>query len=114
RQASANRQNAKRSTGPRTTEGKVASRANALRSGLWAILPAPIIHGDLAEDPAEVQAFIASMVLSFAPRDVAEEMQAARIATCYLKMRRANTMEGQLLSGPLLNHDGRPVDVALP
>lgn len=114
RKARANAENAKRSTGPRTAEGKATSRMNAFRSGLWAILPDPIVHGDLAEDPAEVQAFITATAQAFEPRDIAEEMQATRIATCYLKMRRASAMEGHLLSGPLMNHDGRPVDMTRP
>src|SRR5258707_261267 len=47
KQIEANRLNAQHSTGPRTTEGKSASRLNALKHGLFAA--DPVIPG---EDPA--------------------------------------------------------------
>ncbi|MBI1895265.1 MAG: hypothetical protein HYS04_01825, partial [Acidobacteria bacterium] len=46
RQLAANRRNAQSSTGPRTLEGKAASRFNALRHGLAA--ECPVIPGENA------------------------------------------------------------------
>jgi hypothetical protein len=114
RKATANAQNAKRSTGPRTAAGKATTRTNALRSGLWAMLPEPIGQGDLAEDPLAIELFISETALAFRPRDNVEEMQATRIATCYLKMRRANSMEARVLSGPLMTDEGKSVDATRP
>src|SRR3979490_705097 len=44
KQIEANRLNAKKSTGPRTAEGKAAVRLNALKHGLFAL--DPIIEGE--------------------------------------------------------------------
>ena len=49
----ANRQNALKSTGPRSAEGKAVSRFNALKTGIDA--KAQVIPG---ENPAELQALI--------------------------------------------------------
>jgi len=54
KQSEANRQNAQHSTGPRTQEGKAASRFNALKSGIDS--QAQIITG---EDPANLDALVA-------------------------------------------------------
>jgi hypothetical protein len=54
KQIDANRQNAQRSTGPRTPAGKAASRFNALKSGIDA--QAQVIPG---EDPAQLEALLA-------------------------------------------------------
>ena len=53
-QIAANRQNAQRSTGPRSLEGKAASRFNALQSGIDA--QSEVIPG---ENPAQLQALLA-------------------------------------------------------
>ena len=53
KQIDANRQNAQRSSGPRSPEGKAASRFNALKSGIDA--QAQVIPG---EDPAQLEALI--------------------------------------------------------
>jgi len=53
-QINANRQNAQRSTGPRSPEGKAVSRFNALKSGIDA--QAQVIPG---EDPAGLEALVA-------------------------------------------------------
>ena len=51
KQIDANRRNAQRSTGPRTPEGKAATRFNALKSGIDA--QAQVISG---EHPAQLEA----------------------------------------------------------
>jgi hypothetical protein len=53
-QTEANRQNAQKSTGPRSAEGKAASRFNALKSGIDA--QAQVIPG---EDPGQLEVLVA-------------------------------------------------------
>jgi hypothetical protein len=62
KQIEANRRNAQRSTGPRTEEGKAASRMNALKNGLYA--NSPVIPG---EDPALFEALSRSYYERFNP-----------------------------------------------
>jgi len=62
-QFAANRANAKKSTGPRSVEGKAASRFNALKHGIDAqsiVLP--------NEDPAEYEALSRDYHQSIRPR----------------------------------------------
>ena len=58
-QLAANRRNAGASTGPRTAEGKAASRWNALKHGALAqaVIPPPLdINLSLADSPAQMEA----------------------------------------------------------
>jgi hypothetical protein len=114
RKAKANAENAQRSTGPRTVEGKAKSRGNALRCGLYTSMPFPIMQGDLAEDPVAIENTVSAIVAGLAPRDYLEDLQATRVANCYLKGTRANAMEAQVLSGPLMTADGKSVDDTQP
>lgn len=114
RKATANAQNAKRSTGPRTAEGRATSRMNAVRSGLYTTMPFPILQGDLAEDPIAVQDTVSAIVAGLCPRDFLEQLQAIRVANCYVKSGRANAMEAQVLSGPLMTDEGKSVDSVQP
>src|SRR5580700_8612597 len=54
KQTAANRMNSQKSTGPRTTEGKAASRFNALKHGIFATTQ--IMFDESAEDLAELAA----------------------------------------------------------
>src|SRR5580658_10476281 len=54
KQTAANRMNSQKSTGPRTTEGKAASRYNALKHGIYATTQ--IMFDEKAEDLAELAA----------------------------------------------------------
>ena len=62
KQITANRENAQKSTGPRTEEGKSITRLNALQHGLFAT--DPVIPG---EDPAHFEALRASHYDRFHP-----------------------------------------------
>ena len=62
KQIAANRLNAQRSSGPRSPQGKAASRANSLKTGLYA--RSQIIAG---EDPAELRALADQYFLSWEP-----------------------------------------------
>src|ERR1700684_879106 len=54
KQTAANRMNSQKSTGPRTTEGKAASRFNAVKHGIFATTQ--IMFDEKAEDLAELAA----------------------------------------------------------
>jgi hypothetical protein len=93
KQIEANRRNAQKSTGPRTEEGKAASRFNATTHGLKArhfALP----H----EDVDEVQSFLDAIVEAIAPRDAMEAEMACEIARLSWKLRRAERYEHAVLS----------------
>ena len=60
----ANRQNAARSTGPKTPEGKAASSRNATRHGLTGVF-----HVLPHEDPAEFEQLAAAVRDEFRPRN---------------------------------------------
>ena|SRR2546425_24097 len=67
-QIEANRQNARRSTGPRTPEGKRKSSTNAIKHGLSAqniVVP----RGDCRESAAEFVAFRAELYKMLKPRE---------------------------------------------
>jgi hypothetical protein len=80
KQAQARRQNAKRSTGPKTEKGKEVSRANALKHGVWARTIPVIETGPLSEDRAEIDEFRTAIFEELDPQTVLEEISATRIA----------------------------------
>ena len=87
----ANRENAKKSTGPRTAEGKEASSRNGLLHGLCAekhILP--------GEDPDEFLLLVGNLVDRFRPGGIAEEKLVLRIAAGQWRLDRAHNMEAAL------------------
>lgn len=84
----ANRANAKKSTGPRTEEGKAASKKNSLRHGLTA----KTVVLDV-EDPAEYQAFRSHVIASFAPAPGAEQLLAEELADSLWRLKRAQRIE---------------------
>jgi len=92
-QIEANRRNAQESTGPRTPEGKAASRLNALRHGLAA--KQVIVLGEKAED---FEAFHAEMHAALDPADALEEQLAERIVLCAWRLRRACRAEAGVVA----------------
>jgi hypothetical protein len=80
----ANRQNAMKSTGPRTAAGKAAAGANAIAHGLRSA--APVIPG---EDPADWEAYRAGVVAALAPAGTLEAELADRVASLSWRLRRA-------------------------
>src|SRR5262249_53435900 len=89
RQRLANRQNALRSTGPRTTAGKALVRFNAIRHGLRA---ASVVVPGL-ESPAEWEQFRAGVIASIAPAGLLEETLADRAAGLLWRLRRVERFE---------------------
>ena len=96
-QLRANRQNAKRSTGPRTVQGKARSAANSVKHGIYATKAAAILSGPYPEDPDEIADQMQAIIDALAPRDALEEGIASEFALISLKERRLATFEdGQL------------------
>jgi hypothetical protein len=92
RQLEANRDNAQRSTGPRTNEGKRVSRRNALRHGLAAETVIEIL-----EDPEDYKAFEAKIIADYHARTAVERELVLRLASLLWRIRRATAIETDLL-----------------
>lgn len=95
RQVAANRQNAQKSTGPRTCAGKRRSRRNALRHGLTAETVL-----EQFEDPAEYRAFEKAVIADLAPATTIERALVLRLASLLWRLKRATTMETGLFAHP--------------
>lgn len=93
RQITANRHNAKCSTGPRTVYGKRRSRRNAIRHGLTA---ETII--DVLEDPAAYKAFQRAIHNDYHPRSNFELQLVAQLVSLLWRLRRAVSIESGLLN----------------
>jgi len=92
RQIAANRLNSKKSTGPKTDQGKRSSRRNAIRHGLIAETTIDVI-----EDPADYEAFEEAIKRGYNPRTGVEYELLARIASLLWRLRRATAIESGLL-----------------
>jgi hypothetical protein len=91
RQWQTNRENAQKSTGPRTDEGKRRSRRNAVRHGLTA---ETVIDG--LEDAEDYSAFEAAIIADDAHNAVEHEL-VLRLASLLWRIRRATGIETDLL-----------------
>ena len=89
-QIQANRTNARKSTGPRTAEGKEKASQNALKHGLRA--RQAVIPG---EDPAEFEAHREEMLAELAPVGAVQTMLAERIVHLSWRLRRAERFENE-------------------
>ena len=88
KRVAANRQNAKKSTGPRTIDGKERARLNAVTHGLTAqtaVLP--------GEDPGELEALGKSLMRQLRPRGVVQRIIAERVVSLAWKLRRVARAE---------------------
>jgi hypothetical protein len=88
KQIAANRQNASKSTGPRTDEGKYRSRCNSVRHGL----SAETVIGKL-EDVEDYKAFEASITADYDVQSAVERELVLRLAGLLWRLRRATTIE---------------------
>jgi hypothetical protein len=91
KQIAANRANARKSTGPRSVEGKSISSRNALKSGIDA--QSQIIRG---EDPAALQSLTEQYMRDFDPRSAAERALIDILIDCEWILRRLRKAEAQL------------------
>ena len=88
RQARANNENSKKSTGAKTHTGKAAVARNALKHGLRA--KEVVIQG---EDPDEFKAFSEALYEQIGPEGALERHLADRVASCLWRLRRADKLE---------------------
>jgi len=88
RQIEANRRNALKSTGPRSEQGKQASRCNAVRHGLTA----ETVIGAL-EDAEDYKAFEAAITADYDAQSAVERELVLRLASLLWRLRRATTIE---------------------
>ena len=92
-QIKANRNNAKRSTGPRTEEGKTRSAKNALKHGLLArdtVMP--------GEDPADFDRQLCALEADIQPANSLEFELVRQIADAQWRMRRLTRLETGFLA----------------
>jgi hypothetical protein len=88
RQIYANRHNARKSTGPRTEEGKQRSRCNAVRHGLTTETVIAAL-----EDSEDYRAFEATIVADYDAQSAVERELVLRLANLLWRLRRATTIE---------------------
>jgi hypothetical protein len=88
----ANRRNALKSTGPQSTNGKYASRRNALRHGFTAeTVIEPL------ENLAAYRQFEAAILGEYLPQTPVEQELVRRLASLFWRLRRATSVETGLL-----------------
>ncbi len=92
-QIQANRENAKKSTGPRTPEGKARVSKNALKHGLLA--QDSVIPG---EDPAEFDRHLTTYQDTYLPRNCVGKEIVRQIADSAWRMRRLSRIEATVMT----------------
>jgi hypothetical protein len=92
KQVEANRANARKSTGPKTAEGRARSRANAWKHGLTA--STLIIVG---EEPDEFDELRAALIDSYDPQSPWERELVERLAGIFWRLRRVPFWEAAII-----------------
>jgi hypothetical protein len=88
RKIDANRRNARKSTGPKTEDGKRRSRCNAVRHGLTAETVIVAL-----EDADDYEAFEAAIAADFNAQSAVERELVLRLASLLWRLRRSTTIE---------------------
>ena len=91
-QIDANRQNAKKSTGPKTAKGKAKVARNAIKHGLCSM--EAVIHG---EEQEEYERHREAFLYELKPVGMMEKMLAMRIVSLIWRLRRAELMQNQAI-----------------
>ena len=107
-QINANRANAQKSTGPRSAEGKSASRFNALKHGIDAA--SIVIPG---EDPADYDALVADYHRDFRPESPSETFHVDTMLRADWQKRRLQRVEADLHRTLLAETPGASLAAAL-
>jgi len=107
-QTNANRQNAQKSTGPKTDEGKATVSQNAVKHGLFAA--EAVIKG---EDPAEYQAYHNQFLAELDPVGAVETMLADRFVSLVWRLKRAERMQNQAIDSMIESQIDNPMAKSL-
>jgi hypothetical protein len=107
-QITANRANAQKSTGPRSVEGKSASRFNALKHGIDAA--SIVIPG---EDPADYDALAADYLSDLRPQSTSEAFNVQTMLRADWQKRRLQIVEADLFRTLLAESPGASLAAAL-
>ena len=108
KQIEANRLNAKKSTGPRTAQGKSVSRLNALKHGLFAT--DPIITG---EDPANLEALRTGHYDRFQPTTTDEHVLLAAMVRDAWTLERFSNLETAVWTRSMERESKDPFPLAI-
>ena len=90
-QINANRQNAQKSTGPKTAEGKAAVSQNAVKHGLFAAEAVISV-----EDPADYELYRDKYLAELLPVGMVESMLAERVVSLSWRLKRAERMQNEV------------------
>jgi hypothetical protein len=102
-QVAANRLNARKSTGPRTDEGKAVVAQNAVRHGLLA--QQAVIKG---EDLGEFEFYRDQMLGELSPAGAMEAMLAERVVGLAWWLRRAERIQAEVFDAMLFEDETSP------
>lgn len=100
KQQLANQANARKSTGPKTAEGKARSSRNALKHGLLA-KEIVITQGEGAEDQEAFDRLLEDLISYYQPQGVMEEMLVEKIAGGYWRQMRVHRCEAGAIRNQL-------------
>ncbi|HDL02031.1 MAG TPA: hypothetical protein ENH23_07345 [candidate division Zixibacteria bacterium] len=92
KQLKANRENAKKSTGPKSSQGKIASSGNSRVHGLYTdklILDS----AHLKEDKVEFELLLESLRYELDPHTLSQDYMVQKIAVCYWRSKRVIAAE---------------------
>ena len=112
KQLAANRTNALRSTGPRTPQGKMRSRWNALTHGVLsrAVVPPSLEPYESRQDFDDLLAVLGD---EFSPGSAIEEMLVERIATSYWRLARVLRAEAAAIAGRQASREAEEAQSAM-
>jgi len=107
RKRAANRQNARRSTGPKSEAGKGRSRWNAMKHGLL-VKEVPANHWPyVLDDPSPFEPLMKALFDHFSPEGPVEGMLVELIAQCYWRQHRFQRAENARIRLALMEETSR-------